>query len=108
VILGNLSVKSNPVRLYNKFGRGLKISQVFIAVNTAPTGAAVIADVNKNGVTIFTNPANRPQIAAAANTGNTTTIDVPSLADGDYLTVDIDQIGSVVAGADLTVEVIGM
>jgi hypothetical protein len=63
-------------------------------------------DIDKNGTTIFTNQANRPVINASAFTGFSTSIDVPALADGDYLTSDIDQIGSTIAGANLTVHVI--
>ena len=34
---------------------------------TPPAGAALVVDVNKNGTTIYTNQANRPSIAAGAN-----------------------------------------
>jgi len=78
-----------------------------LMVGTAPTGAAIIVDVNKNGTTIYTTQGNRPTIAASANSGGPgSTPDVTSLAAGDYLTVDVDQVGSTVAGADLTVTVI--
>ncbi len=82
------------------------IQKVFVSANTAPTGAAIIVDVNLNGTTIFTTQGNRPQIADGANTGESSSIDVTSFADGDYLQADIDQIGSVISGADLTVHVI--
>jgi hypothetical protein len=85
----------------------LTITKVKLVVKTAPTGQAIIVDVNKNGTTIFTTQGNRPQIAAGATTGDSGTPDVTSLAEGDKLTVDIDQIGSGTAGADLTVEVVG-
>ena len=84
----------------------LTITKVKLVVKTAPTGAAIIVDVNKNGTTIFTTQANRPQIAAGETTGDSGTPDVTSLAEGDKLTVDIDQIGSTIAGADLTVEIV--
>jgi hypothetical protein len=84
----------------------LTITKVKLVVKTAPTGAAIIVDVNKNGTTIFTNQANRPQIAIGETTGDSGTPDVTSLAEGDKLTIDIDQIGSTIAGADLTVEVV--
>ena len=78
-----------------------------LTVGTAPTGASLIVDINKNGTTIYTTQANRPTITAAANAGGPgATPDVTTLAAGDYLTVDIDQVGSSVAGADLTVSVI--
>ena len=82
------------------------IDQVRASVNTQPTGASVIVDVNKNGTTIFTTQSRRPTIAVSTNTAiNSGAIEVLNLAAGDYLTVDIDQIGSTVAGADLTVNV---
>lgn len=78
---------------------------VTAAVNTAPTGASLIVDVHKNGITVFTTQSNRPTIIAGAfETGSEAVPDVTSInGTGDYLTVDIDQIGSTVAGADLTV-----
>ena len=78
-----------------------------LMVGTAPTGSSLIVDVNKNGTTIYTTQGNRPSIAASANAGGPGTApDVTSLVAGDYLTVDIDQVGSSVAGSDLTVSVI--
>ncbi len=103
---GDLTVDPGVFRIYNLTGRALTINRVHIAVNTAPTGAAILVDVHENGVTIFTNQANRPTIAIAAFTGETTTIDADSWADGNYLQVDVDQIGSTIAGADLTITVI--
>jgi len=84
----------------------LTITKVKLVVKTAPTGAAIIVDINKNGTTIFTTQGNRPQIAAGATTGDSGAPDVTALAEGDKLTIDIDQIGSTIAGADLTVEVV--
>lgn len=76
-------------------------------VNTAPTGATIIVDVNLNGVTIYTTTAHRPTIAAGAFATTTQpTPDVTAAHIGDYLTVDIDQIGSTIAGADLTIQVL--
>ncbi len=103
---GDLTVDPGVFRIYNLTGRALTINRVHIAVNTAPTGAAILVDVHENGTTIFTNQANRPTIAIAAFTGETTTIDDASWADENYLQVDVDQIGSVIVGADLTITVI--
>jgi hypothetical protein len=79
------------------------ISVVRAAVGTAPTGASIIVDVNKNGTTIYGTQANRPTIAINGFTATGGTASVTSLAAGDYLTVDIDQVGSTIAGSDLTV-----
>lgn len=82
------------------------IESVTARVTTAPTGASILVDVNKNGTTIFTTQANRPAIAASGFTsGSVTNMNVTSLAAGDYLTVDVDQIGSTIPGADLVVVV---
>lgn len=103
---GTLSVMDSPLRIYNNTGENKTITEVFLAVDTAPVGSAIIADVHKNGTTIFTTQANRPQIAASANTGNTLSIDVPTWADGEYLTLHLDQVGSSTAGSDLVAHII--
>ena len=84
----------------------LTIVKVKVVVKTAPTGATLIVDVNKNGTTIFTTQGGRPSIAIGDTTDDSDTPDVTALAETDKITVDIDQVGSTVAGADLTVEVI--
>jgi hypothetical protein len=99
---GTLSVVTGQGRF--RFPFAATILGATAAVGTAPTGASLIADVSKNGTTIFTTQANRPTIAAGANATTTEPApDVTTIAAGDYLTVDIDQVGSTVAGADLTV-----
>jgi len=103
---GDLSVASNPLKIPNVTGRTLTITKVYIIVNTAPVGAAILVDVNKDGVTIFTNQAHRPTIADGAYDGNTTDIDISSWEDGSYLTMDVDQVGSGTAGSYLTVVIV--
>lgn len=82
------------------------IVKVKAYVQTAPTGADLIIDVDKNGTTIFTTQANRPIIAAGNNADDSGTPNVTSLAEGDRLGFHIDQVGSTVAGADLSVTVV--
>jgi hypothetical protein len=105
-IEGDLEVEAGVIRIPNRTGAALTISEVRLDVDTAPTGAAIIVDVNENGTTIFSTQGNRPQIAATANTGNTTTFDDASWANGNYLTIDVDQVGSTVAGSNLTVTIV--
>ena len=62
-------------------------------------------DVNDSGTTIFSGGTDRPEIAISGFTDTTTGMSDTSLADAGYLTVDIDQIGSTIAGADLVVQV---
>jgi hypothetical protein len=102
---GTLAVVVGTRKVYNDTGRTLTLLPVRASVVTAPVGASILVDVHKNGTTIFTTQSGRPEIAAAGTTDKSATPDVTSWADGDYLTVDIDQIGSTTAGADLTVEI---
>lgn len=102
---GTLIVAVGTTRLYNDTGRTLTISKIRASVGTAPTGAAILVDVNKGGTTIFTTSAFRPSIASGSNTA-TSVPNTTSWEDGAYLTVDIDQVGSTAAGADLVVQVV--
>lgn len=104
---GNLTVGAGTHRLYNDTGSTLTLRAVRASVGTAPTGAAVTVDVNIGGTTVFTTQSGRPSIAAGSNTsGKVTAMDVTTIADGSYFTVDIDAVGSGTAGADLTVQVL--
>ena len=80
------------------------IKSIRAMVGTAPTGAAIILDIHKSGTTIFTEQGNRPTIAIDAfDSGEVTNMDITELAKGGYLTLDIDQIGSEIAGKDMVV-----
>jgi hypothetical protein len=81
------------------------IISVAAYANSAPTGAAVIIDVNKNDTTIFGTQANRPTIAAGSKAATVGAFSVSSLTDGDFISIDIDQVGSTAAGGDLVVVV---
>lgn len=102
-VTGTVAVASGKSRIYLE--GNYTIETVRAAVNTAPTGAALIVDVNKNGTTIYTTQSARPSIAAAGNSATGNSPAVTTFQAGDYLTVDVDQVGSTVAGADLTVTV---
>ena len=81
------------------------IQKAYAYVKTAPTGATILIDINVNGTSIWNSDQNnRLTIAASAQTGSQTIFDTTALQDFDVLTVDVDQVGSTIAGADLTVE----
>lgn len=101
--VGAATVKTGVSRIYLE--GNYTVETVRAAVNTAPTGAALIVDVNKNGTTIYTTQTARPQIAVSTNSANGNSPAVTTFVAGDYITVDIDQIGSTVAGSDLTVTI---
>jgi len=84
------------------------LSGCYIYVKTAPTGASIIVDIKRsttgpNGTytTIFSST---PSISAAAYTGSSTSFSISSLSAGDYIRMDITQVGSTIAGAGLTVD----
>jgi hypothetical protein len=61
---------------------------------TAGNGGQTVVDIHKNDITIFTNQANRPTIAAASGSNidvSSGTIDVTSLAAGDTMKAFIDE-----------------
>jgi hypothetical protein len=86
-----------------RFPVAVRLLSVAATAGRAPTGAAILVDVNLNGITIFTGQAGRPQIAAGATASSDAQPDVTSVSAGDSLTCDIDQVGSSFAGSDLTV-----
>jgi len=74
-------------------GRAITIIGVRATVGSPSSGASVIVDVNKNGVSIFST-----DLADAIN--------LPSVGASDYVTVDIDTAGTTTPGSDLTVDII--
>lgn len=102
---GALSVSTGTIRL--PIDSTYAVTGVRLMVGTAPAGASIIVDILKNGSTIFTTPANRPSIAAGANAGGPGPApDITALAAGDYLTVNIAQVGSTTPGSDLVVSIL--
>lgn len=86
------------------------ISKVYGTVKTAPTGASILIDIDKstdNGATWTSiwnsNQGNRLAITATNRTGSGTSFDTTSVAEGNLLRIAVDQVGSTIAGADLTV-----
>jgi hypothetical protein len=73
-------------------------------VNTAPTGSTLIVDINEAGTTLLTT-----KLSIDASETTSTTAAVPAvisdsnLADEAIISIDIDQIGSTIAGAGLKV-----
>jgi len=88
---------------YPIVGGTFTIIEVAAMVTDVPTGSAVKVDVNKNDVTIYGTQNNRPTIAIGARIAVVGANSVTSVTDGDYLSVDIDEIGSGSPGSFLTV-----
>lgn len=84
------------------------LTGVRASVTTAPTGATLTVDINESGTTILST---KLTIDVSEKTSTTAAaaavISDSSLADDAEITIDIDQIGSTVAGAGLKVYLIG-
>jgi hypothetical protein len=100
---GTLSVGTGKTKFY--IPGPITLGNVRASVGTAATGADITIDVNKNGTTVFTTQTNRPKIFAGQTVVSTSTPNVTTLTTGDYLTVDIDTVGSLNPGSDLTVQI---
>lgn len=98
---GELAVGAGQSRLY--LPTDGEIQSIEAAVGTAPDGTPVLVDVNKNGSTIFTSQPGRPSIPIAGHTSGRKTPNTVAFAEGDYLTVDVDQVGSEPDGSVLFV-----
>jgi hypothetical protein len=75
---------------------------------TAPTGSAAQFDVKKNGTTIYST---KPTIDAGETTTDTAAtpavLSTTSLADGDIVTIWIDQVGSTIKGQGGVIAFVG-
>jgi hypothetical protein len=84
------------------------LTAVRLNVNTAPTGSALVVNIKEGGTTVFST---KPQIDVSAKTsvgsGTPAVISDSSLASDAEITIDIDQIGSTIAGKGLKVWLIG-
>ena len=80
------------------------LTAVKASVTTAPTGSNLIIDINEGGTTVFSTPLSIDATELTSTTAATpAVISDSSLADDAVITIDIDQIGSTVAGTGLKV-----
>jgi hypothetical protein len=86
----------------------MTLTGVRAGVTTAPTGSTIIVDINEAGTSVL---GTKLSIDATEKTSTTAasaaTITDSALADDAEITIDIDQVGSTVAGAGLKVWLIG-
>jgi hypothetical protein len=101
---GILSPAAGQARYYNDTGRTLILTSIRAAVGTPPVGGPITVDVHRNGASIFTSPQAQPSIGDGQHTAWAGAA-VP-FAPGDYLTVDVDTVGTTTPGSDLTVTVV--
>jgi hypothetical protein len=86
------------------------LTDVRASVNVAPTGAILTVDINEGGATILTTKLTIDISEKTSTTAATAAViggAGPALADDAEITIDVDQIGSTLAGAGLKVTLIG-
>jgi len=98
VLRGNASTGTKQTQIL--MPAAATIDKVIIYADTQPTGTSIIIDININGTTIFTTQSKRPEIAVSTNTDDSDTPDVTALLQDSRVSVDVDQVGSTIAGGD--------
>jgi hypothetical protein len=102
----NLTVGTDKVTFRSPYA--FTLTGVRASVNLAPTGSAITVDINKNGTSVLST---KLSIDATQKTSLTSAspavISDSSIANDSEITIDIDQIGSAIAGRGLKVVLIG-
>ncbi len=100
---GAVANGTGTFRFYNDTGVNLVIRSVRVTLGTAGSTTTTV-DVNINGTTIFTTQSNRPSLGnGVVTSGKNTSAQVTNLANGEYLTADIDTSGT--GASDLVVQI---
>ena len=87
----------------------MTLTSVRASVTIAPTGGNLIVDINKNGATILSTKLSIDATEKTSVTASTPpVISDSNLLDNDEITIDIDQIGSIINGAGLKIWLIGI
>jgi len=103
---GTVTLITDATALRLMFPYAVNIVGCRAVCSVAPTGADLIVDVHLDGTTVYTVQANRPTITAAGfDSGSWAVPAVTAVPVDSYLTVNVDQIGSTIPGAGLTVMV---
>ncbi len=86
-------------------GGTFTIQTVAAMLGTGPGDGSILLDVNKNGTTIYGTQGNRPTFFIFQTSAQVLAHSVTTVTTGDYLTVDIDQVDTSGAAANLVVAV---
>ena len=86
----------------------MTLTDVRASVTTAPTGSILQVDINESGVSVLSTVLSIDASEKTSETAATAAVISDSaLADDAEITIDIDQVGSTVAGAGLKIWLIG-
>jgi hypothetical protein len=99
---------TGTAKLTFRMPHAMTLTEVRASVTTAPTGSVLTVDVNQTAATILST---KITIDATEKTSTTAValpvISTSALTDDAEITIDIDTIGSTIAGAGLKVTLIG-
>ena len=105
------SMLMENMRVYIPFN--VTLSGVWITAQTAPTGAALIINLDQWNSSLGASTSmflagSRPTIADGAFVGSNLLPSTVTIFAGSYLGISVDQVGSTISGSNLTVNVITM
>ena len=110
---GNLSTTHIAEESRVRIPFNMQAIRVDIVASTTASGSAIVIDLNQYnhlnaaGTSLFTDTASQPQIPALFAAGSSLNFSAfPTLFAGSFLGFDIDQVGSTVAGSNLTITLI--
>tara|TARA_R110000823_G_scaffold30987_2_gene88626 strand:- start:25 stop:522 length:498 start_codon:yes stop_codon:yes gene_type:complete len=102
------ALTTGTAKMTFRMPHAMTLSEVRCSVTTAPTGSVLTVDINDSGATILST-----KLTIDIGEKTSTTSAIPpvinqiSLSDDVEITIDIDTIGSTIAGAGLKVTLIG-
>lgn len=103
----NLTTGTNKIIF--RVPRAFTLTGVKISVTTAPTGSTLIVDVNKNNVSILSTKLSI-DIGSKTSVGAATPVVISdtSMTSDAEIEIDIDQVGSTIAGVGLKITFLGI
>jgi hypothetical protein len=82
-------------------GETMTISDWLMGAVVAPSGATCYLDVHKNGTSLWSTQSNRPNLTSTVTGATGPAPNTTTVAKGDVLSIDLDTVGSSVAGSGL-------
>ena len=102
------AIETGTSTLTFRMPHAMTLTEVRASVGTAPTGSVVTVDINQTASTILSTKLTIDATEFTSTTAATAAvISTSALTDDAEITIDIDTIGSTIAGAGLKVTLIG-
>jgi len=102
------ALTTGTTKITLRMPHAMTLTEARASVTTAPTGTSLIVDINKNGTSVLSTKLTIDATEKTSTTAATpAVISDSALADDAEITVDIDAVGSTIAGAGLKVTLIG-